>query len=217
MKGLMKLRDAHHASVKKEEVDPDAEDVMVDLPVRQHGPVEKGQVVADGAARASVLKFYTALDAVEMEAEESVGKGASFKERMLKNQLWTITSALSDALRDVLGDRLVKNKIKAVRMVVDEFVEWLEEQVGDAVKKEEEVAAGDVGSALQDGQDQVVEAIEKQTEVMARIIQRLQHLEKQHPGRQSRLGGEDIDPDEVQKAGQNGSAKGFKGLNISLG
>ncbi len=114
----------------------------------------------------------------------------------------------------MLGDKLVKNKVKAVRMVVDEFVEWLEDQVGDAVKKEEVLVGGDEGGDAMADQKEIVEAVQKQTDVLEKIIQRLHHLEKQHAGRQSLMGGEDVD---VVKGDQNGQAgKGFKGLRIDL-
>ena len=163
------------------------------------------------------------VEAAETAVAKAMYKGGTFKERMLRSQLWQITSALSDALREVLGDKEVKNKLKAVRAVLDEFVEWLEGQVGEVVAKEEvaEVVVKDevdtdAGAldAIQDVQDETLKAVEKQSRVLAAIGKRLVALEKQHPGRRSELGGQDVD-EEVAKANQNGQ-KGYRGLQIDL-
>ena len=219
-KGLMKLRDDHLRAMGEEH------DTLDKKGVKKAEPVD---AVGDDDERSAVDLFYGALDQADQDRATVVGKGSTFKARMLKNQLWTITSALSEALRDVLGDKAVKNKVKAVREVLDEFVDWLEDQVGDAVQKEDVVAAsllpsqGNQGmtaddaplDAIQDVQDETLKAIEKQSRVLAAIGKRLMVLEKQHPGRRSELGGQDIDEDVVKANGQAG--KGFRGLNINLG
>lgn len=62
---------------------------------------------------------------------EMVGKG--FREKLLHTQLWQLTDALSSAVRDVLEDDAMTDKVGAVRAVVGEFETWLAEQVGEVV------------------------------------------------------------------------------------
>ena len=84
------------------------------------------------------------------------------------------------------------------------------------MKKDDALAAAgdeELGVEMAD-QKEIVEAVQKQTDVLEKIIQRLHHLEKQHPGRQSLMGGEDTD---VVKGKENGQAgKGYTGLRIDL-
>ena len=145
-------------------------------------------------------------------ALESVEKG--FKEKMLRQQLWSITSALSDAVRDVLEDDAVTDKVAGVREVVQEFQDWLEEQVGTAVSKGEgETMTGKDGEekpaavVKEDRQDERLAEVQQTLEDLAA---RLEAVEKQHPGRQTDLGGDDAEP--VQKA----NGKGYRGLPISI-
>ena len=144
------------------------------------------------------------------QAVEPVEKG--FKEKMLRQQLWSITSALSDAVRDVLQDDEVKDKVAGVRMVVQEFQDWLEEQVGAAVSKGEgERVKGEedkpAAVVKEDRQDEPLAAVQQTLEDLSA---RLETVEKQHPGRQTDLGGDDAEP--VQKA----DGKGYRGLPISI-
>ena len=140
---------------------------------------------------------------------ESVEKG--FKEKMLRQQLWSITSALSDAVRDVLEDDAVTDKVAGVREVVQEFQDWLEEQVGTAVSKGEgeNVKERDERQAAVVKEDRQDERLAVQ-QTLEDLAARLDVVEKQHPGRQTDLGGDDAEP--VQKA----NGKGYRGLPISI-
>lgn len=148
----------------------------------------------------------------------------SFKEKLLQQQLWSITSALSDSIREALSDEEVTDKVAAVRAVADEFTEWLESHVGEAVKKGagEPKRRGDeetgVPAAMGQARDLPVrvekallplrEQVEAVAETVRVLSERLETVEKQTPGRQTVLGG---DGEAVEK-----SEKGFRGLAISL-
>ena len=153
-------------------------------------------------------------------ALESIEKG--FKEKMLHQQLWSITSALSDAVRDVPQDDEVKDKVAGVRTVVQEFQDWLEEQVGAAVSKEEgegmtrakrltegKGTEGEERQAAVVKEDHQDERLAQVQQTLEDLAARLEVVEKQHPGRQTDLGGNDAEP--VQKNG-----KGYRGLPISI-
>ena len=167
-----------------------------------------GETVEKAASKAD-----EALDAdVGEVAFESVEKG--FKEKMLRQQLWSITSALSDAVRDVLQDDEVKDKVTGVREVVQEFQNWLEEQVGAAVSKGAEASGsrgdGEKGQAAVVKEERQDERLAEVQQTLEDLVARLETVEKQHPGRQTDLGGDDAEP--VQKA----NGKGYRGLPISL-
>ena len=148
----------------------------------------------------------------DVVAFESVEKG--FKEKMLRQQLWSITSALSDAVRDVLEDDALADKVADVREVVQEFQDWLEEQVGTAVSKEEGESMteneGEETPAAVVKEDRQDERLAEVQQTLEDLAARLEVVEKQHPGRQTDLGGGDAEP--VQKA----NGKGYRGLPISI-
>ena len=212
----------------QEAVEPAGPDVAEDLEAAAEGFVSRvvaglkrhfgsdGEPVEKAADMASETMH---ADAGEVEKGpsgeallEPVEKG--FKEKMLRQQLWSITSALSDAVRDVLEDAAVTDKVAGVREVVQEFQDWLEEQVGTAVSKREgESMTGKEGeekSAAVVKENRQDERLAKVQQTLEDLAARLEAVEKQHPGRQTDLGGEDAEP--VQKA----NGKGYRGLPISI-
>lgn len=141
-----------------------------------------------------------------------------FKEKLLRSQLWTISDALTGAIREVLEDDDITDKVAAVGQVVDEFQTWLEAQVGDAVAKgagepgSRRDEAGEISKAVKEALlpiEQKLEALDKHQQ-QARV--RLEAIEKQTPPRQTVLGGED--GGEVEKS-MNGK-KGYRGLPLKI-
>ena len=141
----------------------------------------------------------------------------SFRERLLRSQLWQITSALSDAVREVLEDDTVKDKVAAVRVVVDEFSAWLEEQVQTSLEKgtgtqeegpEKKEAPVVDFSSIETRLDQIAKAVAPVVAQIDGLTGRLERLEQQTPGRQTILGEDDEQP--VKKA------KPYKGLALPI-
>lgn len=123
-----------------------------------------------------------------------VAKG-SFRENLFKNQLWRVTEALSDAIKECLRDETVTDKLGAVKTVLAEFEAWLTEQLGavtQPVAKSADAATADV---------------ETLREQIAKQQQQIDALMAQTGGRQS-VPGDRVD---VEKGG-----KGYKGLRIGI-
>ena len=125
-----------------------------------------------------------------------------FQERMLRSQMWRVSEALSDGIRDVLDDDDVTDKAAGIRAVVAEFEAWLTVQMapngngGAASVAMAKTSDGDAGGDGTVGGDGAAVSV-----VSPALVARIEALEKSTAGRQSVLGGADVRVEKEQKKG----------------
>lgn len=198
--------------------------------------VVKGELT--GLSLAGLSKYEQLVDETEAQGEDlakafaervkkhlGLGKAAtttaekgSFKERLFQNQIWRITEALGDAVREILRDDAITDKVTAVRAVLTEFDAFLVAELGEVTAKTSQKVEvrepADAPSEPEAGASShaEIEALKAQLAKQAEQIEtqatQLAALEQTTPGRQSVLGQE-----AVQK---KGSGKGYKGLRIQF-
>ena len=184
----------------------EAVDSYIPTPDRGTGPTDAAMMAAMLAGMLGAVAAPTpATETDPSTTPLGVHKAAlvkGFTERMLRAQLWRVSEALTDGIRDVLDDDDVTDKAAGVRTVVAEFEAWLTAQMGGgtvdvAMAKSADDDAGDDAGAV----DNATSGDGALGVIPPELVERIEQLEKSTAGRQSVLGGADTRVEKRQAKG----------------
>jgi len=140
------------------------------------------------------------------KGQEQVQKdfNAQLQQDMMKQAAW----ALHDAINQIMTDETVTDKKSALKESVNQFLSYID-NMGESTMKQEEVQEQVQGQEQKKEQgqlslEQLAKALDEAVAQLKALQERLEKIEKAHPGQQSVKGRDE----------QPGEAKKYKGLRI---